>query len=205
MRKLPIISLLLALLFSTAGTGCTTIPQTHYYLLRPEINSTPPTTIIQQGLEVGVKYFLVDPPYDQDRIVYRVGSGSSEVGFYAYHRWAVPLSQMLPKLVVDRFSGISGIASIEMIRPGRPYAATFEGKVISFEEIDTPEGQQIHARIFLSLRLRDGSVIWSNVFTEISPSEAVTVGDIVEKMRSTLVVLLTRGRQSLETVLLKTP
>lgn len=205
MRRPFIISLFWALLFSTAGTGCTTIPQTHYYLLRPEENATPPTTINQQGLEIGVKDFLVDPPYDQDRIVYRVGSGSAEVGFYAYHRWAVPLSRMLPALVVDSFSGTPGITSIEPTQTGRPYTAILEGRVMSLEEIDRPEGQLVYARIILSLRLRDGTVIWSDSLTEGGMTEADTVGNIVEEMRGALVVLLARGREGLASALLKTP
>ncbi len=197
MRKSFIISVFLAILFSVAGIGCATIPQTHYYILRPENTATLSKRIDEQGLEIGVKDFLIDPPYDQDQIVYRIGSGSAEVGFYTYHRWAVPLSQMLPSLAADGFRGISGIASIEPIRTGRAYTAILEGRVISLEEIDTLEGIQIHTRIFLSLRLRDGSVIWSDVLTERSLAEANTVGDIVEKMRNALVALLTRGRESL--------
>ena len=32
-----------------------------------------------------MRSFDVDPPFDQDRIVYRVGAESPEIGFYAYH------------------------------------------------------------------------------------------------------------------------
>ena len=33
--------------------------------------------------------------------MYRVGEDSPEVGFYAYHRWAAPLSRMLPSKGFD--------------------------------------------------------------------------------------------------------
>ena len=168
-------------------------------------NATRSTATNQQGLQIGVKDFLVDAPYNQYQIVYRLGEEGVEVGFYAYHRWASPLSRMLPKLVADSFTGTHGITSIEPILVDRPYTAILEGRVLSFGEIDTSEGQQVDVQIILSLRLRDGGVIWSDVLTHRVLANTNTVNSIVEEMRRTLVDLLTKGRKSLASALLKTP
>ena len=81
-----------------------------------------------------VEAFLVDPPYDQDRLVYRVGRNTPEVGFYDYHRWAAPLSRMLPKVVADSFGTVRGVASIEpTVTPSPtvaiPLATTLTGRL----------------------------------------------------------------------------
>ena len=66
-------------------------------------------------MNVGVKAIHVDPPYNRDSIVYRIGSDSPEVGFYAYHQWAAPLTRMLPGVVADALSGIDGLELIGRI------------------------------------------------------------------------------------------
>ena len=71
--------------------GCKAMPTTHYYILEPRAGSSDDAGA---GVAVGVLPFEVDPPYDQDRIVYRIGADSPKVGFYEYHRWAAPLSRM---------------------------------------------------------------------------------------------------------------
>ncbi len=193
------------LLLFSVGSGCTTIPKTHYYLLELVKETTLHAEGSNPGIEVEVKNFLVDPPYDQDRIVYRMGSGSAEVGFYAYHRWAVPLSHMLPKLVADSFSETPGITSIVPSIPGRPYSAILDGRLLSLEEIDTPEGHQVRVQMILTLRLRDESVIWSEALNGEAMTETSTVGAVVEKMREALAVLLAKSRESLASALLKMP
>ena len=51
--------------------SCGSVPQTHYYLLEPADFRPGSPSGSASGLAVGVKVFQVDPPYDQDRIVYR--------------------------------------------------------------------------------------------------------------------------------------
>ena len=95
--------LLTPLLFAACGGKR---PPNHYYLLGApaagdETVRRPATD--PEGLRVGVRSLHVDPPYDRDSIVYRVGADSPEVGFYAYHLWAAPLARMLPGVVAAAF------------------------------------------------------------------------------------------------------
>ena len=57
--------------------ACGSAPTTRYYVLAP----TPPTLVGDsslEGLRVGVEPFTVDPPYDRDQLVYRLGVDSVE-------------------------------------------------------------------------------------------------------------------------------
>jgi uncharacterized lipoprotein YmbA len=83
--------------------ACGRGPATHYYLLEPREETS--SAAAGSAATVGVRAFHVEPPYDQDRIVYRVGLESSEIGFYAYHRWAAPLSRMVPRVVAEGLDG----------------------------------------------------------------------------------------------------
>ena len=60
-------------LLATACIACGgKAPESHYYTLRLS-TTAPGNPSGADGLDVGVSTFHVDPPYDQDRIVYRVG------------------------------------------------------------------------------------------------------------------------------------
>ena len=165
--------------------GCAgRLPTTHYYVLEP--SDLPAASPQVGGLSIGVRTFRVDPPYDQDRIVYRVGRDSAEVGFYAYHRWAAPLERMLPRVVAASFADMPGTKSIEPAVSGRSYDAYLDGRVLAFEESDTTEGQRVRVQLHLSLRVNDEDEVWSQTVTGHDSISTKDVGQIVESLRSAL-------------------
>ena len=117
-----------------AAVACGGVPATYYYVLEAA-DSPADVAARRDGPSIGVRSFRVDPPYDQDRLVYRVGDDSPEVGFYAYHRWAAPLARMLPTVVAASLEGIAGARTIEPAAPGRGYDLWLEGNVTTFEEV----------------------------------------------------------------------
>jgi uncharacterized lipoprotein YmbA len=179
---------------SILGVGCGLPPSTHYYVLtHPERDPVASMTgRTAAGWHVGVAAFDVDPPYDQDRIVYRVGASSPEVGFYTYHRWATPLSRMLPGIVAEALRDIPGIASLEPISTGRRYDATIEGRIVSLEEIDTADRQTVRARLILRLRSFDGTELWSENLEATGTIQDNTVAEVVAEMSRTLATALDR-------------
>ena len=194
-----VLRLVLLVAATAAMSACAGIPTTHYYELRlaPDRAGVVRAQANPQGLAVGVQTFQVDPPYDQDRIVYRIGENSPEIGFYAYHRWAVPLSRMLVGVAVEGLRGASGISSIEPVRPGRDYDALLEGRVLILEEVDLPAGQQVRVRVALALRLADGSEVWSEAVASESTQELREVREVVERMSIALEEALDKARDGL--------
>jgi uncharacterized lipoprotein YmbA len=179
-------------------------PPNHYYLIgapAPQDEVAHLTTANSEGLHVGVKSLHVDPPYDRDSIVFRVGADSPEVGFYAYHLWAAPLSRMLPGVVAAGLDGTQGIGAIEPVVPGRTYAANLTGRVQTLEEVDLPEGQRVRIALSLGLRLADGSEVWTGHLSGESGLRTDSVADIVDAMRSLLSGLLREARADLESAL----
>ena len=171
--------------FALVGCGGRT-PQIHYYVLRaPDRSESAEVSASRDtgsGLGIGVEAFRVEPPFDDDRIVFRVGEGSPEVGFYAYHRWAAPLRRTLPGIAADALRGTPGVASIEPSRPGTRYDALLLGRILSLEEIDMADGQIVRVRLSLTLRLADDSDLWSATLGEETRTRTSDVEDVVRAM-----------------------
>ena len=141
--------------------------------------------------------FAVDAPYDQDRIVYRVGEGSAEVGFYAYHLWAAPLSSMLPAAVATGLEGAPvSPRSSRWSRVAR-YRAFINGRVLAVEEIDLPDRQLVRAEIELRLVAPDGAELWSDVVDARGETRTEQVGDVVDALSVALGEALARTREGL--------
>lgn len=188
---------------AAAASACAGIPATHYYELWPARAraDAAPVPANPHGLAVGVQPFQVDPPYDQDRIVYRIGEDSPELGFYAYHRWAVPLSRMLPVCAAEAMRGTAGLSSIEPATAGRDYGAYLEGRVLILDQVDLPEGQRVRVRLALVLRLPDGTVVWSETVGSESTAQLGEVREVVEQMSLALAQALAGARDALAATL----
>jgi uncharacterized lipoprotein YmbA len=180
-----------ALVLALAVSGCGHLPPTHYYML--EAGDAHRGSRIEGGPTVGVAAFHVDAPYDQDRIVYRVGEDSPEISFYAYRRWAAPLSRMVPRLAAATLDGAGG-ATVEPAEPGRAYGARLEGRIMTLEEVDLAAGQRVRARLVLTLRLADGSDLWSREVAGESELNTNRVGVVVQAMHALLEELIASTR-----------
>jgi uncharacterized lipoprotein YmbA len=200
----------LAVLAAISILGCSQLPPTHYYVL--ELDPAPGGEAARGSSDaatasgaatdastwtIGVRPFAVDAPYDQDRIVYRVGEGSPEVGFYAYHLWAAPLSSMLAAAVATGLEGAPGVAAVEPVVAGRVYRAFINGRVLAVEEIDLADRQLVRATIELRLVDREGAELWADVVTARGETRTEQVGDVVEALSTALAQALAVTRDSL--------
>lgn len=195
-QSIKLLSLLLLL------TACRSAPTTRYYVLAPARTAPEPvaTAASSSGLRIGVEPFTVDPPYDRDQLVYRLGADSVEVGFYSYHRWAAPLSELVAVAMVEGLQGTPGVDAIEPWSSGGDYNATLRGRVVYLEEIDVP-GQQ-EARLRLELRLVDveGAMIWSQEVFGSAQGQTDSVAEIVEQLYEAFDEALQQARSGLARV-----
>jgi len=172
----PVLALLVA--------ACSGVPPTHFYVLEPQdgVRAT-----AGDGLRVGVRPFEVDPPYDQQRIAYRIGVGSPEIRFYAYHQWAAPPARLMAGRVAAGLAVAEGIGSIEPLRSAHEYDAVLEGRILALEEIDEPDGQHVRVTIALALHPRAAAgPVWSYRLEAQGVTTAREVGGVVEAMNEAL-------------------
>ena len=179
--------------------ACRSAPTTRYYVLAPssERPATSPPASSSTGLRIGIEPFTVDPPYDRDQLVYRLGVDSVEVGFYAYHRWAAPLSELIPVAVAESLRGTAGIDHIEPWTSAGDYTAHLHGRLIYLEEIDVPGQQQARLRMELRLLDLDGVVLWSADVSGSASGQSETVEQIVEQIYAAFEQALDQARTRL--------
>ncbi len=187
------------LLATILFTACAGIPPTHYYMLEWDSGGMDPGPAADpSGITVGIEVFEVEPPYDQDRIVYRADPESPERGFYAYHRWATPISRMLPRLTADGLSGMPGVSVIAPIVAGGRYDALLAGTVLALVEVDTPDGHEAQVRLRLELRRPTGEAIWDETMDRVVITRTASVEAVVEGMNAALSDLIRQARPGIE-------
>ena len=202
--KLVLVLLAVSLAASLLG-ACSSAPPTHYYVLAPSrpAQDAGPSPSDSEGMRIGVEPLTVDPPYDRNQLVYRLGADSVEVGFYTYHRWAAPLGNLVAVALAEGLRGTPGIEQIEPVTSGGDYSALLRGRVVYLEEIDVP-GEQL-ARIALELRLvdRDGNTLWADQVSGSAAGSSETVAGIVEQLYQAFDQALEQARTGLTTAAAK--
>ena len=158
----------------------------------------PGRAVDPSGITVGIEVFEVEPPYDQDRIVYRKDPKSPECGFYSYHRWAAPISRMLPRLTADGLTGMPGVSVITPIVAGGRYDALLAGTVVALVEVDTHDGHEAQVRLRLELRRPTGESIWDETLDQMMITRSATVEAVVKGMNAALSDLIRQARPGIE-------
>ena len=174
--------------------GCRSMPATHYYMLAPPAAN--PAEASTTGLDLGIEPFRVDPPYDTDEVVYRMGPDALEVGFYAYHRWSAPLGHLVASALADGLRGTEGLARVEPASALREYDAVLRGRVICLEELDRSSGQE--ARIEVEVEwVVDGEVRWHHRVKGQVTGQAEEVAEILVMMQGAFSQVVAELRESL--------
>ena len=199
-RSLLVIStVLVALLLGACGS----VTPTRYYLLAPPaMNGVAAEK--HEGLRLGVETFAVDPPFDQNRLVYRIGENAGEVGFYEHHRWAAEPGRLVSTALAAGLRTLDGLATAEPASAVADYDLLLSGRVVSLEEVDLP-GRQV-SRLALDLklyRLEDDMLVWSGFLTAESGGQAQDASDIMRQMQAAFEDLLRQLQDELRPVVAK--
>lgn len=180
-----------------ALAGCATgdLPALRYYTLAPPAGGAAATSPTEEGgLRIGVEPVAVDPPYDQDRLVYRIGRDSTEVGFYHYHRWASPLGTLATHALAEGLREAPGVAAAEPAADGGSYSARLSGRLLRLEEVDTAGGQTVHVALRATLTDDRGAVLWSGTLAASRSLDTDRVGEIAAAMAQAFADVVAQAR-----------
>jgi uncharacterized lipoprotein YmbA len=111
-------------------------------------------------------------------LVYRMGEGSEEVGFYSYHRWAAPLGHLVMVALVEGLRGTPGLAYVEPVSLDGGDDAVLRGRVVRAEELDSPRGQEAHLELEFQLVIQ-GEVRWEGRLRGSAEGQVESVDGIV--------------------------
>jgi ABC-type uncharacterized transport system auxiliary subunit len=121
----------------------------------------------------------------QGAIVYK--TSPEQVGFYAYHRWAVDPCEFVTNSVIERLRASGDFARVKSYdgRPDIDYVLS--GRLEKLEEIDYEGGVKVEVAISAQMtNLATGAAVWTNAVSEVGDVNKRDVPAVVSEMNRTM-------------------
>jgi len=164
---------------------CSSIPETHYYLLDYPIDHAVINENPKHNLTLGVLKFEVDPLYDQDKIVYR--ESLYEGKFYNYHRWISPPADIITQKIIEHIGASNLFMKVDLFPSHAKPDFLLRGKIKAFEEWDQNNQWFSHVNIMFELiDFQQENVVWKEHVDVKNPVAEKKPLQLVESINETL-------------------
>jgi cholesterol transport system auxiliary component len=165
--------------------GCAgKVGRSNYYTLHLPAPPDPPAAE-NAHTTVVVREFRAPAYLRQGAIVYK--PSPEQIGFYAYHRWAVDPCDFVTDSIIDRL-GATGTFSRVKHYDGQPDADyVVSGRLEKLEEIDYEGGVKVEVAVSARMtKLDTGTIVWSKAVSEIGVVNQHNVPTVVSEMSRTM-------------------
>jgi ABC-type uncharacterized transport system auxiliary subunit len=182
-RTVTTIAFSLAALVTLASCGGR-VRYPNYYTLHLPAPPDPPAAQNAHAV-VAVREFRAPAYLRQGAIVYK--SSPEQIGFYAYHRWAINPCEFVTSSVIERLSASGTFAHVKPYdgRPGIKYVVS--GRLEKLEEIDYDGGVKVEVAISAQMtNLATGLTVWTNAVSEVGDVNTRDVPAVVSEMNRTM-------------------
>jgi len=182
-RTLTTIVFSLAALVILASCGGRVRSPNYYTLNLPAPPDPPPAENAHAA--VAVREFRAPAYLKQGAIVYK--SSPEQVGFYAYHRWAINPCEFVTNSVIERLRASAHFARVKPYdgRPDIDYVLS--GRLEKLEEIDYQGGVKVEVAISAQMtNLATGVTVWTNAVSEVGDVNKNDVPAVVSEMNRTM-------------------
>jgi ABC-type uncharacterized transport system auxiliary subunit len=166
-------------------TGCAgRVGRTNYYTLNLPAPPDPPAAD-NANTTVVIREFRAPAYLRQGAIVYK--PSPEQIGFYAYHRWAVDPCDFVTDSIIDRL-GATGTFSHVKRYDGQPDADYLvSGRLEKLEEIDYEGGVKVEVAVSAQMtRLDTGTIVWSKAVSEVGEVNQHDIPTVVLEMSHTM-------------------
>jgi ABC-type uncharacterized transport system auxiliary subunit len=166
-------------------TGCTArVGRTNYYTLNLPAPPDPPAAE-NVHTTLAIREFRAPAYLRQGAIVYK--PSPEQIGFYAYHRWAVDPCDFVTDSIIDHL-GATGIFSRVKRYDGQPDADYLvSGRLEKLEEIDYEGGVRVEVAVSAQMtKLDTGTIVWSKAVSEVGEVKQHDVPTVVSEMSHTM-------------------
>ena len=181
-RTVTTIVFCLATLTILVGCGRVRYPQ-YYTLNLPAPPDPPPAENVHAAL--AVREFRAPAYLRQGAIVYK--PSPEQIGFYAYHRWAINPCEFVTSSVIERLRASGDFARVKSYdgRPDTDYVLS--GRLEKLEEIDYQGGVKVEVAISAQItNLATGATVWNNAVSEVGDVNGRDVPAVVSEMNRTM-------------------
>jgi ABC-type uncharacterized transport system auxiliary subunit len=156
----------------------------NYYTLNLPAPPAPPIAE-NAHTTVAIREFRAPAYLRQGAVVYK--PSPEQIGFYAYHRWAVDPCDFVTDSIIDRL-GATGTFSHVKRYDGQPDAEyVVSGRLEKLEEIDYEGGVKVEVAVSAQMtRLDTGAIVWSKAVSEVGEVNQHDVPTVVLEMSHTM-------------------
>jgi ABC-type uncharacterized transport system auxiliary subunit len=165
--------------------GCVgKVGRANYYTLNLPAPPDPPAAE-NPHTTVAIREFRAPAYLRQGAIVYK--PSPEQIGFYAYHRWAVDPCDFVTDSIIDRL-GATGTFSHVKRYDGQPDADYLvSGRLEKLEEIDYEGGVKVEVAVSAQMtRLDTGTIVWSKAVSEVGEVNQHDIPTVVLEMSHTM-------------------
>ena len=181
--SLAMIVLALSVIVPLAGCAAK-VGRANYYTLHLPAPPDPPLAE-NAHITVAIREFRAPAYLRQGAIVYK--TSPEQVGFYAYHRWAMDPCDFVTDSIIDRLAATGTFSRVRRYdgQPGADYVVS--GRLEKLEEIDYEGGVKVEVAISAQMtRLDTGTIVWSKAVSEVGMVNQHDVPAMVSQMSHTM-------------------
>ena len=181
-------------------TGCAgRVKYPNYYILNLPAPPDPPAAATAHA-SLAIREFRAPAYLRQTAIVYR--TSPEQIGFYAYHRWAMDPRDFVTNALLDRLRASGVFAHVQAYDGSRDVDYVLSGRLEKLEELDYQGGVKVQVAISAQMTsIATGAVVWSDAVSEMGDVNKRDVPDVVSEMNRTM----QRAIETLETSLSASP
>jgi len=182
-RTLTTIVVSLAALVILAGCGGK-VRYPNYYTLNLPAPPDPPAPESAHAA-VAIREFRAPAYLKQGAIAYK--PSPEQIGFYAYHRWAINPCEFVTNSLIERLRASGNFARVKPY-DGRPdIEYVLSGRLEKLEELDYDGGVKVEVAISAQMtNLSTGVTVWTNAVSEEGDVNKRDVPAVVSEMNRTM-------------------
>jgi ABC-type uncharacterized transport system auxiliary subunit len=181
-RTLTTIIFCFAMLVVLVGCGRVRYPK-YYTLQLPAPPDPPPTENVHAAM--AIREFAAPMYLRQGAIVYK--SSPEQIGFYAYHRWAIDPREFVTNSVIEYLRASGHFARVKPYDGRGDVEYVLSGRLEKLEEIDYQGGVKVEVAISAQMtNLATGATVWSNAVSEVGDVNKGDVPAVVSEMNRTM-------------------
>ena len=156
----------------------------NYYTLNlPAPPDPPPTENVHTAL--AIREFRAPAYLRQGAIVYK--PSPEQIGFYAYHRWAINPCEFVTNSVIERLRARGDFSRVKPYDGRSDIEYVLSGRLEKLEEIDYEGGVKVEVAISAQMtNLATGATVWNNAVSEVGDVNERDVPAVVSEMNRTM-------------------
>jgi ABC-type uncharacterized transport system auxiliary subunit len=166
-------------------SGCGgSVRRPNYYTLNLPVPPDPPAAE-KAHASLAIREFRAPAYLRQGGIVYK--TSPEQIGFYAYHRWAMDPRDFVTSSLIERLRASGAFAHVQSYDGNRDFDYVLSGRLEKLEELDYQGSVKVQVAISAEMTsIATGAIVWSNAVSETGDVGKRDVPAVVSEMNRTM-------------------